>query len=84
VPDTLIVRLKATSECWVRLTAGSYSEERLLAAGETLQHESATDVVVRTGDAGALIVTVNGLTMAPLGGEGEVVTRRITRPIKVG
>jgi hypothetical protein len=83
-PDTLIVRLKATSECWVRLTAGSYSEERLLAAGETLQHESATDVVVRTGNAGALIVTVNGLTMAPLGGEGEVVTRRITRPIKVG
>jgi hypothetical protein len=82
-PDTLRVQLKATSDCWVRLTAGSYSEERLLGAGETLEYESKNDVVVRTGNAGALIVTVNGRTMAPLGGEGEVITRRITRPIPV-
>lgn len=82
-PDTLIVRLRATSDCWVRLTAGSYSEERLLTAGETLEHQSTSDVVVRTGNAGALVVTVNGRMMAPLGGEGEVVTRRITRPIPV-
>lgn len=81
--DTITVRLEATSPCWLRLTFEGRSEEYMLEAGDTLDRTAVGDVVLRTGNAGALQVTVDGRAIPPLGREGEVVTRRITRPISL-
>jgi hypothetical protein len=65
----------------VRLTVGDQSASMLLEAGAELTREATSDIVLRVGDAGALVVIVNDKAMPPLGREGEVVTRRITRPV---
>jgi DivIVA domain-containing protein len=81
--DGIRVRLEATQPCWIRITIGEHTESRLLVPGEAITRDSNTDLVVRAGNAGALRVTVNDRLMPPIGGDGEVVTRRITRPTVV-
>ena len=50
---------------------------RMLRAREALEFRGAQDVVLRAGDAGALMMSVNGGAAAALGGDGAVVTRRV-------
>ena len=76
----LVVRMQATRPCWIGVTIDGEKETRLLGQGEEITRESSSDMIVRVGDAGALIVTVNERRLPPLGDDGEVVTRRITRP----
>jgi hypothetical protein len=76
-PGTLRVSVEAVRPCWIRLTSDGRSVERELSAGETITRDSTTDVVIRAGNAGALVVTLNGRTLPPLGREGEIVTRRL-------
>lgn len=79
-PDgTMRVKIEAVRPCWIRLSLNGRSEEHVLQAGEALVRDSTTDLVVRAGNAGALVVTVDGRTIPPLGREGEIVTRRLTR-----
>ncbi|HXE79702.1 MAG TPA: DUF4115 domain-containing protein, partial [Vicinamibacterales bacterium] len=78
IPDgAMRVKIEAVRPCWIHLTANGRSEERVLQAGEALIRDSQTDVVLRAGNAGALVVTINGGTIPPLGREGEIVTRRL-------
>ena len=80
VPDgAMRVEIEAVRPCWIRLTVNGRSEERVLQAGEALVRDSRTDLVIRAGNAGALVVTIDGRTIPPLGREGEIVTRRLTK-----
>jgi hypothetical protein len=81
VPDgAMRVTLEAVRPCWVRVTADGRTDERVLQAGESMTLDSRTDMLLRTGNAGALVITIDGRAIPPLGGEGQIVTRRLTRP----
>jgi hypothetical protein len=77
-PAPLVMRVQAIRPCWIGITINGRKESRLLGQSEELVRESTSDIVLRVGDAGALVVFVNDQRLAPLGGEGEVVTKRIT------
>jgi hypothetical protein len=77
--DRLVIRMQATRPCWIGVTIGEEKETRLLAQGEEITREADSDLVLRIGDAGALVVTVNDRRLPPLGADGEVVTRRFSR-----
>jgi hypothetical protein len=64
---------------WVRvLVNGSRTVERELAAGVRVPLPASSEVVIRTGDAGALRVLIGGKDQGTLGRDGIVVTRTFT------
>ena len=79
VTDRLVVVLSATRRCWVSVTVdGEKQIERVLDAGEQRAVDVHRDLVLRTGDAGAMRMTLNGADARPLGRQGEVVTVRLS------
>jgi len=78
--DGLVVTLTALRLCWIRTTAdGGQPVERLLQPDETISVRAESEAILRIGDAAALSMRINELPARPLGGDGEVVTTRITR-----
>ena len=76
-PGFVSVNVAARRSSWIRVTVdGRVTAERIFKAGETQQVSNARDVSVRAGDAGAVMVSVDGRRATVLGREGEVVTRR--------
>jgi hypothetical protein len=76
----LTVRLVANSPCWIRAVAdGAQTIERTLKVGEAIEVRAKDQVLLRLGDAGAVGVSINGRAAAPIGGRGQVVTRRFFR-----
>jgi hypothetical protein len=74
-PLSLNVAVKRNS--WMRMTVdGRVTEDRLFRAGETQQISARREVSIRAGDAGAVMVAVDGRQAVALGREGEVLTRR--------
>lgn len=74
------VRMEALKDVWLRTTIdGQADAGRLLRAGETRTVSAAGDISVRMGNAGALLVSVNGSDLVPAGREGEAVTRVFSR-----
>jgi cytoskeletal protein RodZ len=70
------VDLAATGRSWLRVVAdGQEVFVGFIADGERRRWEARESLVVRLGNAGAVTVTVNGRSLGPLGGPGEVVTR---------
>jgi hypothetical protein len=61
---------------WVRTSVdGRVVSARLFDAGETQQLDGAREVSIRAGDAGAVLVSINGAEEIPLGRDGQVTTR---------
>ena len=78
--DRLVLTLTARRSCWIGTSIdGSERLERLLKANETIMLIAHDETVLRVGDAAALSVLINNQVTKPLGSDGEVVTRRITR-----
>ena len=76
-PGFVALTVAASRSSWVRVTVdGRVAAERIFKPGETQQINSAREVSIRAGDAGAIMVSVDGRPAAALGREGEVVTRR--------
>jgi hypothetical protein len=78
--QALIVAFVAAGDCWISIATddGTWNERVLKASERHVVH--ARDVVsFKAGNAAALSVLINDRPAAPLGGEGRVVTRRITR-----
>jgi hypothetical protein len=68
-------QLNALRRVWVRvLVDGNRVLERELQAGETVPLGAGRTIVIRTGDAGAVRLSIDGHD-GPLGRDGEVVTR---------
>jgi hypothetical protein len=78
--EGLVLTLTASRECWLGTRIdGGQPLERLLKAGETIMLRANDEAVLRVGDAAALSVLINNELARPLGGSGQVVTKRITR-----
>lgn len=76
-PQGLTLALEALRDVWVRTTIdGRADAGRLLRGGDKRSITAARVVTIRAGDAGALLVSVNGGKPAPVGRDGQVVTRR--------
>ncbi len=72
------VALEAVRAVWLRVEVdGKQTTARLVRAGEVLNLRGAKNVVIRAGDAGALLIGVNGAAHTAFGRNGEVLTRRI-------
>jgi hypothetical protein len=68
--------VEARRQAWIRLTQdGRVVIARLVQPGETFRITDAREVSLRSGDAGAVVVSVNGGEAMPLGRDGEVLTR---------
>jgi cytoskeleton protein RodZ len=75
--DLLTVALSIRRTCWISATVdGQKRIERLVQSGEQLTIEVHREMVLTTGDASAIAVTLNGAGARPLGRSGEVVTVR--------
>ena len=76
--DRLTVMLSVKRRCWISMTVdGQKQIERVLEAGEQRTVDVHRELVLRTGDAGAMAMTLNGAAGKPLGKPGEVVTVRL-------
>jgi hypothetical protein len=73
---SLAIRMNVRRAVWARTTVdGRVMSARLFNAGETQQFDAARDVSIRAGDAGAVLISINGAEEIPLGRDGEVITR---------
>jgi cytoskeleton protein RodZ len=73
-----IVRLSVLRPCWISaMVDGRKAIERLLQTGEDQTIDVRREMVLTTGDAGAVALTLNGESAKPLGSAGEVVTARL-------
>lgn len=71
--------LTTTRPVWVRVIAdGERVLERELPADTRVPLKAEKTIVIRTGDAGAVTVSIDGKDQGPLGRAGEVVTRTFT------
>jgi transcriptional regulator with XRE-family HTH domain len=74
----LRIEAVALGQCWLSAQSDDGARlERLLASGERLVLTARQAIVLKTGDAGALTLTINGRPARPLGRAGEVVSVRI-------
>ncbi len=73
------VTVSARRRAWVRLGIdGRSGESGFLQPGDKRVLTGSREVNIHSGDAGALLVSVNGAPAAPFGKDGAVVTRRLT------
>jgi len=76
-PSALSLLVEARRSSWLRTTVDGESDSgRMLAQGETVRLNAKQSVSLRVGDAGAVFVSVNNGKAAPLGSDGQVVTRQ--------
>jgi cytoskeleton protein RodZ len=69
------VLIKAREDSWVSITAdGKPAIEDTLSAKTEKSIEARTQIVVKTGNVGALDISFNGKQLAPLGHENQVKT----------
>jgi cytoskeleton protein RodZ len=76
-PDIVVgarVTIKAAADCWIQVRAPDQSIvfSRVLRSGETYQVPTKTGLVLRTGNAGALEIAVDGKPAPSIGGLGTL------------
>lgn len=82
-PESRVTELTTTRNVWVRVIAdGERVVEREVPAGSRIPITAQKSIVIRTGDAGAVSLTIAGEDQGTLGREGQVVTRTFTVPEK--
>ena len=78
--DALVVDLEASGPCWVSASAdGVQVVRREFRTGERVRVNVRYELKLTAGDAGALVMMLNGEETRPLGVRGKVVTVRIDR-----
>lgn len=75
--EGVTVEVSASGRSWLQVTANEKPPlfEGFIMAGESRRWRSSSAVTIRVGNAGAVVVTVNGKNVGPLGAPGEVVSR---------
>lgn len=74
----LVVGLTAEGDCWLSVTVdGTTQPQRTLGAGERAEFRVRKLLTMRIGNAGAIVMTLNGAPAKPLGRAGEAVTATI-------
>ena len=79
-PDSLTVKVTVEgSPSWLSILAdGTMAYEQIAQPGFSRTFKAQREISIRTGNAGAVGVEVNGQNLGTLGGSGEVLTRKIT------
>jgi cytoskeleton protein RodZ len=79
-PDTLRVKVSVEgSASWLSILAdGNLAYEQIAQPGFSQTFEAQREISIRTGNAGAVGVKVNGQDLGKLGESGEVLTREFT------
>jgi hypothetical protein len=76
----LTVAFVAARDCWISITSDDgMPSDLMLRASERHVVRAKDAVSFKAGNAGALSMLINDQPAAPLGVEGQVVARRITR-----
>jgi hypothetical protein len=76
-PSLLSLAIEVRRPAWIRTTIdGRADEGRVFKVGENRTVTAKEMVVMRAGDAGAVLVSVNGAQPRVLGPDGQVITRR--------
>jgi|SoiMethySBSTD1v2_1073268.scaffolds.fasta_scaffold00110_32 vacuolar-type H+-ATPase subunit H len=76
----LTVAFVAARDCWISIASDDEApSERMLKASERYVVRARDAISFKAGNAAALSVLINELPAGPLGAEGQVVARRITR-----
>ncbi len=76
--DRLVISLSVSRRCWVSVKVdGAKRIQRLFKPGDSRLVEVRRDLVITMGDAGAVMMTINGTEARRLGRSGEVVTARL-------
>lgn len=76
-PDVMRLALNVIARAWTRLVIdGQVVSESVMEQGETGEWEARESIVLRTGNAAGVKVSINGEDLPSLGGPGEVVERR--------
>ena len=79
VSEPLAIVLQPSGESWVSLTVdGELVVSRIMQAGEEESYEAEDEITLNIGNAGQFGFTINEQDGRSLGGQGEVVTARIT------
>ena len=69
---TFVVQVKAKEDSWISIVAdGKSVMERVLSADKQKKIKAGKTLVLRTGNAGGIEVTFNGVSLGPLGNENE-------------
>ena len=80
IPEPLAIVLRPRGESWVSLTVdGELMVSRIMQAGEEESYEAEDEITLNIGNAGQFDFMINQEAGRSLGGQGEVVTARITR-----
>jgi cytoskeleton protein RodZ len=74
VGGTVRIVIRATAESWIKIRDANQTvlREGFLKAGETYDVPDRPGVLMRTGNAGGLYITVDGKPVPPIGGIGAV------------
>jgi transcriptional regulator with XRE-family HTH domain len=73
---SFIVKLVATDNCWISLKDhGTLVYEDIMRTGDMKEFSEIEKVEIRIGNAGGLVITLNGLELPFLGRSGQVVTK---------
>lgn len=72
----ITLELRTTQRAWLRIVVdGQIVEEGILEAGQTRVWDANQSILVRTGNAGGVILILNGQELGLMGGIGQVVER---------
>jgi cytoskeleton protein RodZ len=75
-PQGITLQVAITQRSWLRIVAdGQTAFEGVLERDENRTWRGQEEIVIRCGNAGGVLVTVNGESQGVLGGPGEVVVR---------
>ncbi len=76
VGSAITAEMKAVQRAWVRvLVDGAVAEEGFLSPEDQRVWEATQSIVIRTGNAGGVNLTLNGEDLGPMGDVGQVVER---------
>ena len=66
--------LTAQGDCWVSTTADGKNSQRVMHKGDTLNVDFQEKLVMKLGNAGAMLITYDGKELPPVGKIGQVKT----------
>jgi transcriptional regulator with XRE-family HTH domain len=79
ITDRVVLDLTIVQRTFLRVTAdGTLLFEGMVTPGTTLPYQAQTEIVLEASNAAGVEALFNNLTLGPLGGRGEAVTRAFT------
>ena len=76
---SILLKMEATQACWLRLrNKGELVYENTMRPGDILEFPEMEKIELRLGNAGGVILTLNGLELPLQGSSGQIVTKHFS------